>query len=204
LERATAIVGGSFVATFVLGLVLVGETAGSFAEPDDYFPRHFASSSQRIEDLVGSFFLLAAAIALLVFARLVSMSRSDVSVRGQVSSAVVQASGTLAAVGLFVAAVSLATVPASIVIGEIFDDPGIIDGQALPPQIGYVALVGAMVSAAVMIVMVPQVRRLPRWIARVGYVLALLLLIGSPAVAPAILLAVWVGLASVAMWRSTS
>ena len=97
LERATAITGGVFAVAFAVGLMFVGETAGSFAEPDDYFPRHFASSSQRIEDLLGSFFWLAAAIALLVFARLVSMSRSDMSVRGQVSSAVVQASGTLAA-----------------------------------------------------------------------------------------------------------
>ena len=132
LERATAITGGVFAVAFAVGLMLVGETAGSFAEPDDYFPRHFASSSQRIADLVGSLLWLAAAIALLVFARLLSISRSDVSVGGQVSRAVVQASGTLAAVGLFVAAVSLATVPASIVIGELFDDPGIIDGQACP------------------------------------------------------------------------
>ena len=118
------------------------------------------------------------------------------------SAAVVRAAGTLAAVGLFVAAVSLATVPASIVMGGLFDDPGIIDGQALPPQFGYMALVAAMVSAAVMIVTVPQVQRLPRWLTRLGYLLALLLAIGSPAVSPTILLAVWVGFVSVAIWRS--
>ena len=55
-----------------------------------------------------------------------------------------------------------------------------------------------------MIVMVPQVQQLPRWIARVGYVLALVLLIGSPAVFPAFLLAVWVAVASIAIWRSAS
>ncbi len=201
--RSSAVAGGLFVVSFVAGVALVGDLAGSFADSDETFVAHFASASQRAADLVGSLLLFVSAMALLVFALLISAASDDAQEREAVSAVVARASGTLAAVGLFVAALSFATVPASISFGDLFDDPGIGVGQAVIPQFGYVALVGAMLSAAVMIVAASQFQRLPSWLVRLGYVLAALLALGSVTVAGTILLAVWVGLVSVMTWRAT-
>jgi hypothetical protein len=97
--------------------------------------------------------------------------------------------------------VSFATVPASLWFGDLFDDSALSMGQAVLPQFGYAALVGAMVPAAVVMLAATRLRSFPTWLDRGSYVLAVLLLVGSVMVAPAALLAVWVALVSADAWR---
>ena len=199
-SRSAAIAVATFGATFLVGLILVGETAGSFAEPDDYFPRHYASGQRQLADLIAAVLWLIAAAALLAFIRL-SAPPPNTTIRGQLTGAVFGAAGTLAAVGLLIAATGFATVPASIIMGEAFGDPGIVEGQALPPQLGYVAFVVAVIAAAVTIALAPAITPWRPWPARSCYLLAVLTLIGAPAVAPAFLLAPCAVLAAIELTR---
>jgi len=199
--RALALAGAGFTATFLVGLVLVGELAGSVGEPDRVFEAHFASESQRAADMAGAALLVLAAIAFSVFTALLPRRGNPIGADEPVAAVVLRASGTLAAVGLLVAAVSFATVPASLWFGDLFDDSALGTGQAVVPQFGYAALVGAMVPAAVVMFAAIWLRSFPTWLDRGSYVLAVLLLVGSVMVAPAALLAAWVALVSVDAWR---
>ena len=197
--KPLALVGVGFAATFLVGLALVGELAGSVGEPDRVFEAHFASESLRAADLAGSILLLLSAIGFAIFSALLS-SRA-VEAQKPLAAVVLRASGTLAAVGLFMAAVSFATVPMSLWFGELFDDSALSTGQAVLPQLGYAALVGAMFSAVVVMLAATRVSSFPTWLDRGSYGLAVLLLVGSLMVAPMALLGVWVALVSFVAWR---
>jgi hypothetical protein len=197
--KPLALAGAGFATTFLVAHALLGELAGSVGEPDRVFETHFASESLRAADLAGSIFLLLSAIGFAIFSAL--LSSTAVEAQKPVPSVVLRASGTLAAVGLFMAAVSFATVPASLWWGELFDDSALSTGQAVLPQLGYAALVGAMVSAVVVMLAATRISSFPTWLVRGSYGLAVLLLVGSLMVGPMALLAVWVALVSLVAWR---
>ena len=180
--------------TFVVGLALLGELAGSVGEPDAWFIQHFNSGTERTEDIVGSFLLVASAIALLTFTRLVAAGARVRS--GETMGELAQAAGVLTSFGILLAALSFLTVPLSISIGELYDDSAFIEGRATVPQFGYVALtVGAMFPAAVMVIAIARLQVHPVWLTRLSYLIAAMLLTASFAVSPMfILLPGWVAL----------
>jgi hypothetical protein len=190
-----------FVVTFVVGLALVGELAGSVGETDETFVELFSSDSRRLGEIVGSFLLVVAGLAFLYFTRLlvVAARRSDQEAAWEF----VGGTGMLAAGGLIVAAVAFLTVPLSINFGNLYGDPAFGEGQAVIPQFGFAALtVGAMWPAAVMITTVGLLGSLPVWLSRVSYVIAVALVVTCFMVSTLfVLLPVWVVLTALALRR---
>ena len=203
-DRLRVVAGVVFVITFVVGLALLGEVAGSVGEPDEWFAGHFSSGSERAADIAGSFLLFVAAMAFLFFTQMVGAVARSQTPEQRATWALAWAAGTMASVGLFIAALAFLTVPLSISIGELYDDAAFSEGQAVLPQFGYVALaVGAMYPAAVMIVAIARLAILPRWLTRLSYFVAVLLVATSLAVSPMfILLPGWVALTAFALRRT--
>ena len=204
--RPTLITSALVIVSFVPGLALLGELAGSVGEPDAWFTGHFDSSSERVEDIVGSVLLVVAAIALLSLVQLLVTESSPGCPRWAGYGAVARAAGGLSSAALLFAGLAFATTPLSIEIGRLYDDPAFVDGRAVLPQFGYAALtIGAMVPAAVMIVSITRLQPHPRWVRWPSYVIAGLLPVMSLAVAPIFFLFPgWVALNAAASWRAAT
>lgn len=168
--RDVARAGVAFVVLFVAAFVVsLGVLVGAFADADREFIDRFASSGTRLRDIAGSYLLALAALAFIWFVH--ALSR-DVQRR----RALLLIFGATAAGGMVLAAVAFATVPMSLWFGSLVDDPGLGAGQAVLPQLGYMALtMGAMLPAAVLIVLVARSPGLvPRWLSVVSYPVAAL------------------------------
>lgn len=206
-QRPITVTGVVFVVAFTLALGLLADLAGAFADSDQAFVEHFSSGSQRGADIAGSILLLIAAVAFLYFTQLVTPVAFDAS-RQSAALVLLRGAGMLAGVGMLVAALAFLTVPASISLGEFFDEGGggaFGQSQAVLPQFGYVALVvGAMFPAALAIGAIAGLRLLPVWLTRLSYALAVLLALTSAMVAPMVLLPVWVAMATPALRRSAA
>jgi hypothetical protein len=200
--RLALIAGWTFAATFLVGLVLVGDQAGAFADSDRAYAELFGDESHRLEDMTGSALLIVAAIAFGAFTHLVAPTlASDADRYGW--TVVVRVSGLLAAASILVAGAAFATVPASLLIGDFFDDPGIVTGQNLLPSLGYILLVvGAVIPAAVVMVGSTRLGLFPRWFVWVTLVLAVVLIVTGPMVSAMALLPIWVAGAAVLQDRS--
>ncbi len=110
----------------------------------------------------------------------------------------VRVSGLLAAAAILIAGAAFATVPASLVVGDIAGDPGIVSAQTLLPSLGYMLLVaGAMIPAAVVMVGSTRLGLFSRWFVWATPVVAVLLIVTAPMVSAMALLPIWVAVAAV-------
>ena len=200
--RPALIAGWVFAATFFVGLFLVGDQAGAFADSDRAYAELFGDVSHRLEDLTGSALLVVAAIAFGAFSHLVAPALApDADRYGW--TVVIRVSGLLAAASILVAGAVFATVPASLVIGDFFDDPGIVTSQNILPSLGYILLVlGAVIPAAVVMVGSTRLGLFPRWFVWVTLVVAVVLIVTGPMVSAMALLPIWVAGAAVLQSRN--
>lgn len=195
--RGASISGGIFALTFFVGLFLVGDQAGAFADSERAYAEIFSDTSHRVQDLIGSALLMVSAIALAAFAHLV-VPPIEPSTRPDASSVLVRVGGTLASVAILVAGGAFLTVPASLAIGAFFDDPGIVTAQPLLPHFGYVMLVfGAVLPAAVLMVASTRLGVFRRWFVWATPVIAVLLVVTAPSVVALALLPIWVAVAAI-------
>ncbi len=205
-NRVITVTGGIFVATFTVGLVLLGGLVGSFADSDETFVEHFSSGSQRGVDIAGSVLLVVAAVVFVYFTQLIGSADPETSTR-TATLVLVRAAGMLAGVGMLVAALAFFTVPLSISLGEFYDEVGGAFGesQAVLPQFGSLALgVAAMFPAAITVVAIARLRLFPTWLTRLSYAVGVLLVLTSLTVVTMILLPVWVALATLSLRQSAN
>jgi hypothetical protein len=199
--RLALIAGWVFAATFFVGLILVGDQAGAFADSDRAYAELFGDASHRLEDLAGSALLIVAAIAFGAFTHFVAPALgTDADRYGW--TVVIRVSGLLAAGSILMAAAAFATVPASLLLGDFFDDPGIVTGQNLLPSLGYILLVlGAVIPAAVVMVGSTRLGLFPRWFVWVTLVVVVVLIVTASSVSAIALLAIWVAGAASLQYR---
>jgi hypothetical protein len=201
-RRAALVAGWVFAVSFFVGLVLVGDQAGAFADSERAYAELFADPSHRVQDLAGSALLMVSAVAFGVFTQFISPMRAPGAPR-RASSVVVQVGGTLTAAAILVAGGAFATVPASLVIGDFFDDPGVVTAQNVLASLGYVMLVaGAMIPAVCVMIASTRLGLFPRWFTWLTPVIAALLIVTAPAVSLVALLPVWVAAAAVLQSRN--
>ena len=193
--KGAAKAGGVFVVLFTCGLVGLGDLLGSFADSDRTFVDHFADGGTRAKEIAGSYLLVLAGASFVWFANALTAARDD-----RRTPIIITAS--LAAGGMIVAGLALMTVPLSISFADISNDTPFRAAQAVLPQFGSVALtVGAMLPAAAFVIVVARTPSLlPRWLSLAGYPVAALLLVAL-AVAPMLLLSIWIAAVSVTLWR---
>jgi hypothetical protein len=194
-RRGASVSGAVFAVSFFVGLFLVGDQAGAFADSERAYAAHFSDTTHRIEDLTGSALLIVSAIAFGLFSQFMASSLPLTS-RPYVES-VVKVSGMLSAAAILVAGGAFMTVPASLALGDFFDDPGIQTAQPVLPSLGYVMLVaGAVIPAAVLMVASTRLGVYPRWFAGVTVVTAVLLAVVAPMVSGLALLSIWAAAAA--------
>lgn len=179
--------GATFVVLFVMGFVVgLGSLAGSFADADQVFVDRYASQAAQVWDAVGGLLLFLSSLALAWFVQ-------ALSALAQRNSRGMQICGSAAALGIFLAAVVWLAVPASMLFGSIYGDPGIGQGIAVLPQMGYVALmVGGLLPAGLLIAFVGHQDLLPRWLARASYPIAFLVAFSSLLFTPILLFVAWI------------
>ena len=200
--RGALIAGWVFAVSFFVGLFLVGDQAGAFADSDRAYAELFADTSHRVQDLTGSVLLVVSAIAFGVFVQFMAPAL-DPGASRYAWTVVVRVSGLLAAAAILVAGGAFATVPASLVIGDFFDDPGIVTAQNLLPSLGYLMLVGgAMIPAVVVMVGSTRLGLFSQWFVWVTPVVAVALIVTAPMVATMALLPIWVAVAAVLQSRN--
>lgn len=191
--------GALFVVLFVGSSVLLGELVGSFADSDAQFVTLFSDSGNRVSYVAGSALMLLAGLAFVWFAD--ALSRDSGSRR-----APLLITGAAAAIGMIVAALAYATVPLSLLFGSFFGDPGLESGQAVLPQLGYVAVsLGGMLPAGIFVAiaaMTPDL--LPRWLSIVSYPVAILVSLTALLFMPFALFVLWVVAATVTVSRRRS
>ena len=111
-RRGASVSGAVFAVSFFVGLFLVGDQAGAFADSERAYAAHFSDTTHRIEDLTGSALLIVSAIAFGLFSQFMASSLR-LSSRPYVQS-VVKVSGMLSAAAILVAGGAFMTVPASL------------------------------------------------------------------------------------------
>ena len=194
--RGVARAGAVFVVLFAAAFALsLGDLVGAFADPDRVFVDRFADSGKRARDIAGSYLLAFAGLTFVWFAHALSREADDRSP--------ILIAGSIAAGGMMVAAIAFATVPMSLWFGSLVDDPGLQEGQAVLPQLGYVALaMGAMLPAAAFIVCVARTPGLiPRWLAIASYPVAALVAFTALLFMPLFVFVAWVVAVVVTHWR---
>jgi hypothetical protein len=202
-RRRALIAGWVFAISFLVGLVLVGDQAGAFADSERAYAEMFADASHRVEDLTGSVLLIVSAIAFGVFAQFIAPALEPGASR-YAWTLVVRVSGLLAATAILAAGAAFATVPASLVIGDFFDDPGIVTAQNILPSLGYVMLVfGAVIPATVVMVGSTRLGLYSQWFVWVTPLIAVLLIVTAPMVSTIALLSAWVAVSAVLQSRNT-
>jgi hypothetical protein len=182
--RAGAVFVVLFVAAFVVSL---GDLVGTFADPDEAFVDHFADEVNRVRDIAGSYLLAFAGLAFAWFAQTMSL-------QADVRRVPILVAGSIAGGAMVVAAAAFATVPMSLWFGSLVDDPGLQQGQAVLPQLGYVLLgLGAMVPAAAFMMLVASSSGLlPRWLTLVSYPAAALVSVTALLFMPLFVFTAWV------------
>ena len=189
LGRWVLVSGGIFVVTFSLGLLLVGDQAGAFADSERAYIEIFSDDARRPEDLAGSLLVIASAVAFGTFA--LQLGAMDEAMRP--SSVLMRVGGMLAAGSMLVAGAAFLTVPASLLVGGFFGDPGLVTAQPVLPHFGYISLVvGSAIPAAALMMGSTRLPGLPTWLRRFTFVAALLLVATSSSVITMLLLPAWV------------
>lgn len=189
LRRWVPISGGIFAVTFFVSLLLVGDQAGAFADSERAYTEIFSDSSHRVLDLTGSVLLIVSAIAFGTFAhQLAGMGEAT-----RPSSVVARVGGTLAAASILMAGAAFLTVPASLLLGDFYGDPGLVTAQPVLPHFGYILLVvGATIPAAASMVASTRLVDFPTWLKWVTVIAAILLVVTGPSVIAMLLLPIWV------------
>jgi hypothetical protein len=121
-----------FLILFIAAVILSGDVAGSFADPDSQFVSIYSDASNRAAYVAGAFLLVLAGLSFVWFAHALSCEAGSFRVPLLIT-------GAAAAIGMIVAALAWATVPLSISFGALYDDPGFESGQSVLPQFGWVA-----------------------------------------------------------------
>jgi hypothetical protein len=203
VETTALTAGWVFAGSFFVGLVLVGDQAGAFADSDRAYAELFGDASHRVEDLAGSALLIVSAIAFGAFTQFIAPALGpDMDRYGW--TVVVRVSGLLAAAAILIAGATFATIPASLVVGDLTGDPGIVTAQNLLPSLGYMTLVaGAMIPAAVVMVGSTRLGLFSRWFVWATPVVAVLLIVTAPMVSAMALLPIWVAVAAVLQSRNS-
>ncbi len=160
---------------FIGGVIPLGELLGAFADSDTTFVSYFASSSNRIGNIVGGALLTASTFAFIWFlhhlrARLQPDDTCSASLPNLAFS-----SGLVFVALLLVGTAALVTVPVTLTFAELTDDAPFATGQAVLPQLGYVvlALFANWVAAVTVAAATMAARRsgsFPRWLVRFGFV----------------------------------
>lgn len=193
-NRAARVLGIAFSALFVLALTaLLGDLIGAFADSPASFT-YFDNSTERLRHALGAYLLAASGLVFVAFTVRVTNSLEATDVRSDGGAARLAAAAFAALAGL--AAAAFATVSLSIGFGQITGDPGILAGQELLPQLGYVVLfVPAALSAGYAVFLLARVAagtsRLPQWMIGTGYVVAVAQLFSFYTL-PLILVPLWV------------
>jgi len=185
-DRSGAASGLAFVVLFVGGVVPIGELLGSFGDSDATFETYFASTSNRVGNIVGGALLGGAGF---VFIWFLHHLRRWLQPHDAGSATLVNfmfASGLVFVALLLGGTAALVTVPVTLAFGELFDTQGVLrSGQAVLPQLGYVvvAFYGLWAAAVMVGAATVSARRsgaFPRWLCRVGFgVAGFLLLLGT-------------------------
>ena len=189
LRRWAPISGGIFAVTFFVGLVLVGDQAGAFADSEEAYTEIFSDDSHRTLDLAGSLLLIVSAVAFGTFAlQLAALGEAT-----RPSSVVMRVGGALAAVSMLMAGAAFLTVPASLLLGDFYGDPGLVTAQPVLPHFGYILLVvGSAIPAGAFMVASTRLAQYPTWLRWVTVVAAVLLVVTGPSVITMLLLPTWV------------
>lgn len=199
-RRGGLIAGWLFAVPFFVGLFMVGDQAGAFADSERAYADIFADTSHRVQDLVGSVLLMVSSIAFAGFAHFIAPAQPGGSRYSW--SIVVRVGGSLSAAAILVAGATFATVPASLAMGDFFDDPGIVTAQNVLPSLGYILLVGAaMIPAIAVMVGSTRIGAHPKWFVWLTLAMALLLVLTSSTVATMALLPIWVAVTAVVQSR---
>ena len=161
--------GTAFLIPFIASIILSGDVAGSFADPDSQFVALYSGAGNRAAYVAGAFLLVLAGLSFVWFAYALSCEVGS-------HRAPLLITGAAAAIGMIVAALAWATVPLSVSFGALYDDPGFESGQSVLPQFGWVAFaLGAMLPAGVFIAIAARTPGLlPRWLVLTSYPIAVL------------------------------
>lgn len=166
---------------YLFSVVALGPLLGSTADSSVAYEVHFANDASVTRDLLGALGLVLTS-AMLVW--LVMAFRGQMVDRGALTrSDLACAFGLVASAALLAAAGLLLTVPFTVTLGRVTDDPGISpDVQAGIAQAGSVALFVAVLPLAIAVVLLSKVATTvgssPRWIAGAAWVTAVLLFFG--------------------------
>jgi len=96
---------------------------------------------------------------------------------------VARVGGTLAAASILLAGAAFLAVPASLLLGGLYGDPGLVTAQSVLPHFGYILLVvGATIPAAVLMVASTRFADFPMWLRWVTVIAAILLVVTGPSV----------------------
>lgn len=179
--------GTVFLIVFIAGVILSGDVAGSFADPDSQFVSIYADASNRAMYVAGAFLLVLAGLSFVWFAYALSSEAETFRVPLLIT-------GAAAAIGMIVAALSWATVPLSISFGALVDDPGFESGPSVLPQFGWVAFgLGAMLPAGMFIAIAARTPGLlPRWLVIASYPIAILVGLTALLFLTSALFVIWV------------
>lgn len=176
-ERTAALSGVGFVVLFIGGVIPLGELLGAFADSDATFASYFASSSNRIGNIVGGVLLAASGFAFIWFLHHLREWLQPHGTHSATLPNLMFSSGLVFVALLLVGTAALVTVPVTLTFAELTDDAPFETGQAVLPQFGYVVLaLFANWAVAVMVVAATVAARrsgsFPRWLGRFGFVVA--------------------------------
>ena len=200
MRRSASIAGGIFAVTFFIGLLLVGDQAGAFADSESAYTDIFSDSSHRIQDLAGSLLLVVSAVAFGTFGLQLAGS-GDVT---RPASTLARVGGGLASVSILIAGAAFLTVPASLLVGDFFGDPGLVTAQPVLPHFGFILLaVGTTIPAGALMVASTRLGSFPTWLKWVTFASAVLLVLTGSSVITVLILPIWVAVVTVSMRRSS-
>jgi len=184
-DRSAPISGVCFVVLFISGVIPLGELLGSFADSDAAFAAYFASSSNRVGNIVGGALLAASAFVFIWFLHHLRQWLQPHDTRSATLPNFMFSSGIAFVALLLVGTAALVTVPVTLTFAELTDDAPFGSGQAVLPQLGYVVLaLFGMWAAGVMVATATVAARrstsFPRWLGWFGFVVtAFLFLFGG-------------------------
>ncbi len=191
---------GIFVATFAFGLLSVGDQAGAFADSEAAYTEIFSDDAHRVIDLIGSVLLILSAVAFGAFALQVAAMGDPT----RSSTVVMRVGGTLASTSILFAGAAFLTVPASLLVGDFYGDPGLVTAQPVLPHLGYILLVVATtVPAAAFMIGSTRLDGYPGGWRSATLVIAVLLVVTGSSVITMLLLPIWVGALTLVGGRDT-
>jgi len=208
-DRTGAASGVLFVVLFIGGLIPLGTLLGSFGDEDATFDTYFASSSNRVGNIIGGVLLGASAFVFLWFLHHLRQWLEAEDNRAATLTNIMFSAGLVFVVLFLVGTAALVAVPITLAFGDLTGTDNVLKaGQAVLPQLGYVVLaLYALWAAAVMVaVATVSARRsgfFPRWLCRLGFVATgFLVLLGFSGGMAFFALPVWVLAVSVNWLRT--